>query len=197
LLFRITGQGNVQTASFTSTNTINSAVEIDDQNDTSQFLVNPGVIDSGNKIYVPFTDSDDQISVSNWTSADSPTIAADATIGLATAAFNGAASAPFVAACLVVDGTDVHLLYSDSTFDLQHNDDVDGGGAGSETELQTATVNRISVNKGTSDLLYLYDDADTTKFGSITLAATDIEWAGTLGMGQQEPVRERDEVVAY
>ena len=83
------------------------------------------------------------------------------------------ALAPF---CLALDGTDVHLIYSDEdvttpTFDLFHDDDASVAGGGTETEVEDAvTAIRVSMLKGTSDLLYCFDDNGTLKYGTITLA---------------------------
>jgi hypothetical protein len=180
----ITGQGNVQTASFTSTNTINSAVEVDDQSDTSQFLAAPGVIDTSNKIYVPYIDSDNQISVASWTSADTPTPSVDATVGDNTVYGNGLTSAPFVAACLAIDTDSVHLAYADATTQaLLYDDDVDGGGATDSEEggSPSLVVDRISINKGTSDLLYVYEEGGAARFGVISLGgATEFTITASL-----------------
>ena len=83
-------------------------------------------------------------------------------------------------ACLALDGTDIHLIYSDEdvttpTFDLFHDDDASVAGGGTETEVEDAvTAIRVSMLKGTTDLLYCFDDDGTLKFGTITLAAGPI-----------------------
>ncbi len=80
-------------------------------------------------------------------------------------------------ACLALDGTDVHLIYSDDdvttpTFDLFHDDDASVAGGGTETEVEDAvTAIRVSMLKGVSDLLYVFDDDGTLKFNKIVLAA--------------------------
>ncbi len=55
-------------------------------------------------------------------------------------------------ACLALDGTDVHLIYSDDdvttpTYDLFHDDDASVAGGGTETEVEDAvTAIRVSCN---------------------------------------------------
>ncbi len=160
---------DVDLMSIDSVDAIDGPDEVTATSDTATLLVGPGVIDSANKIYVPYIFSDNQVRTASWTCGTSPAVTVDDTMGLATAAFNGATTEPFPALCLAVDGTDVHLLYSDSSFDLKHNDDVDGGGAGSEDTILAGTINRVSCAKGVTDLLWVVDDNGTTKFGIITL----------------------------
>ena len=83
-------------------------------------------------------------------------------------------------ACLALDGTDVHLIYSDDdvttpTLDLFHDDDASVAGGGTETEVEDAvTAIRVSMAKGTTDLLYCFDDNGTLKFAQITLGGTGV-----------------------
>ncbi|MEE9415711.1 MAG: hypothetical protein V3V01_10535, partial [Acidimicrobiales bacterium] len=196
LLFKLTGQGNVQLATINSSNTISTAVEIDDQCDGATYLVGPGVIDSANKIYVPYIDSNDKISVASWTSGASPTPSVDATMGDNTVYGQGRTAAPFVAACLGVDGTDVHLLYANSSDqDMWYDDDVDGGGMTDTEELDaTGVINRIYCAKGTSDLLVAYEEAGTLKFRAISLggvhtgvSAQTLAFLTQAGVGTMQP----------
>ncbi len=161
----------VETRSINSSDVLQTAVSIESSADITDSTVGPGVIDSGNEIYVPYIDNSNQISVAQFTSADSPAgdITTHADVGDNTVKGQGASAIPFVVACLAVDGTDVHLLYADDTdADIQHDSDVDGGGT-TDVELVAGTANRISCAVLGTNLDYVWLDGTTIKYGSLSL----------------------------
>jgi len=148
-----------------STDVVSGGSSIDSTDDTANFTIGPGVIDSADKCYIPYIDVDNEISVGSWASSASPTPASDASVSDFTVKGNGRTVPPFVVACLAVDSTTgVHLLYSrDSSANIYHDDDVDGGGA-TDVEISGAvTAERISakVNSDDSAIWYFWKNAGT------------------------------------
>ncbi len=158
----------------TATDTLETSFSIDATSDTATLRVGPGVIDSANLISVPYIDASDDVSVAQFTSAVAPSpINLRTDVSDLAVLGNGATVPPFVVACLALDGTQPHLLYADAaTADLWHDDNASVSGGGTETEIEnTVTANRVSCKKGTSDILYFFDDAGAPDFGVVTLAA--------------------------
>ncbi len=67
------GASDVDTRSISSTDVLGTEVSLDDAADTASLIVAPGIIDSGNEVYVPYIDASNQISVAQFTSAADPT----------------------------------------------------------------------------------------------------------------------------
>ncbi len=155
---------SLRTISISSADALGTNTAIDAGVDDATFLIAPGVIDSGDKIYFPYIDAANDVAVADWASAAAPTANLTASVSDNTVEGNGRSSIPFVVACLAVNGTDVHLLYAnDADADIYHDDDVDGGGA-SDTELNDAvTANRLSCkfDSGGSNILYFYENTGT------------------------------------
>ena len=167
------GNDNVRTRSVDSAGVLGTAISIDGTVDTADYCVGPGIIDSSDEVYIPYIDASNHISVGQWTSAANPSgdITIHANVGDNTVKGHGATSPPFVVSCLAVDGTDVHLLYADDTTqDIFHDADVDGGGT-TDTEIEDAvTANRISCAVLSGNLDYVWLDGTTVKYGSESLA---------------------------
>lgn len=146
---------------------------IDATADTARFLVGPGIIDNDDKIYVPYIDASDQVSVANWASAASISASIDADVSDVNVYGQGRTAFPFAAFCLALQGTTgVHLVYArDSDQDISHDDDVDGGGTTDAEIVDAVTANRISCRVIGTDICLFYDDGGTTKFHCEALAA--------------------------
>ncbi len=67
------GASDVDTRSINSSDALGTEVSLDDAADTALLIVGPGIIDSGNEIYVPFIDGSNKVSVKQFTSAADPT----------------------------------------------------------------------------------------------------------------------------
>ncbi len=171
-IFQIT---SLQTKSLSSTNVLSVVTNVDSSKDSATFVNAPGVIDSANLISIPYIDASDDISVAQFTSAAVPSpIDLRTDISDNNVLGHGATSPPFVVACLALDGTDVHLIYTDAiSDDLFHNDDASVSGGGTETEIENnVTAHRVSCKKGTSDLLYFWGSSTgAADYGAISLAA--------------------------
>jgi len=162
--------------SISSTNVESGNIELDSSVDSNTIQrVAPGVIDSSNKIYVPYIDVDDKISVGSWTSGASPTVNIDAVVGDNTVKGNGATVPPFIVACLAISGTDVHLLYAnDADADIYHDKDVDGGGTTDDEINDAVTCERLSckVDSAGDNILYFYKNGTTeVVYDTVGLAA--------------------------
>ncbi len=169
-----TTNDDVDLQSVDSGTTLGTVTEVDAAVDTATFVLASGVIDSANKIYIPYIDASDKISVGNWTSGATPTVSVDTDVSDNTVKGHSASALPFAVACLAVKGTDVHLLYADDTTqDIFHDDDVDGGGATDVERNDVVTANRLSCNYlSSSDVLaWLYLDSTTTVYDEFSLAA--------------------------
>ncbi len=168
------GASDVDTRSISSTDVLGTEVSLDDTCDTASLLVAPGIIDSGNEIYVPYIDASDKISVAQFTSAADPTgdITTHADVGDNTVKGQGASAIPFVVACLAVDGTNVHLLYAnDADQDIFHDDDVENGGTTDVEDQDAVTANRMSCAVLGTNLDYVWLDGSTIKYNSIDISA--------------------------
>ncbi|KKL61827.1 hypothetical protein LCGC14_2191410, partial [marine sediment metagenome] len=163
----------VVTKSLSAANTLSGDDEIDISVDNADFIVAPGVIDDANLISVPYINSDDKISVGQFTSAAVPSpIDLRLAISDNIVEGNGATVLPFVVACLALNSSTPILLYADdATQDLWKDGNALVGETDTE-ELDAVTINRVSCLKGTSDLLVFYDDAGTTKFLAILIGPT-------------------------
>jgi len=166
---------DIETRSLSSSDVLGTQVDVDIDNSGGGSVLGPGVITSGNEIYIPYGDADNTVSVANWTSAADPTGDITLQTGISDNTVLGvpSASPPFFVAGLALDGTDVHLLYANTLGDLLHDADVDGGGE-TDTDLSNSGefATRISFNKGITELLYFYEDNESiTKYGTIVLAA--------------------------
>ncbi len=172
---------DIETRSVGSTDVLGTETSVDVSPDNSRILAAPGVIDSSNKIYLPYIDLDNQISVADWISAAAPTVSLDSSIGDNTVLGQSAVSPPFITACLALDGTDVHLLYSNlDDSDIFHDSDVDGGGA-TDTEIQDAvTCNRISARVIGTNIDYVWLDGTTIKYNQESLGAAPAVFRHTL-----------------
>ncbi len=72
-----TTNDDVDLQSVDSGTTLGTVTEIDSAVDTASLIVAPGVIDSANKIYMPYIDFSNKISVGSWTSGATPTVSVD------------------------------------------------------------------------------------------------------------------------
>lgn len=169
---------DVYARSISATNVLQTAVVIDATAATTLIPFGPGVsYDEGGPLAVrtPYLDSDTVLSVAKFASAGVPTITLDD---------NVSASSPFIVqnepvAQLLNDGTTLHLLYSHLTsFDLQHDFSLGGGGAwGADVTELVGTINHISANaytkpSGQKVIGMVLDDAATVKYAEIPLVAT-------------------------
>ena len=166
-----------------SDNSVSSNVALDTLANTADIIAGPGVI-AASKGYVPYLDADGTINVCSFDLADTVSGVSIDTISDNAGYGDGRASAPYVAACLALEGaTGVHLLYADdATQDLFHDGNVDGAGETDTEILDAVTVNRVTCRVGTSDLLVIYDDGGTTKFLAIALS-TAADGAGIQTFG--------------
>ena len=158
------------TRSISSSDVLGTVVVLDDAIDTAGLVIGPGIIDSGNEIYVPFIDGSNKISVKQFTSAADPTgdITDHDDVSDNTVEGNGRSAPPFVVACLAVDRIDVYLVYADdSSQDMFFDTDVKEGG-GKDIEIEDAvTCNRISMNKLATTLGIVWLDGTTVKYKEI------------------------------
>lgn len=156
--------------------------------DAIEHVFGPGINNGGN-IRAPYRDGTLDIAYAEFVSADAP---GAFTINPAVSdndvdAQNG--NAPM---CLSLDGTDEHLLYSeDITLDLFH----DTNGGVDVEELDGVTINRISCNvydRSGIKLAFVYDDAGTTKYGEIALAAPPAPGGGAALVGVSDIAKVSD-----
>ena len=163
---------DVVTRSLSSANAVGTATNVDTAADTASLIVAPGVMVS-DVVKAPFIDASNKASLASFTAAATPSPSVTADITDNTVYGHGRTAAPFAAMCLAKDGTNLHLLYADDTTqDLFHSSDTGSGWGGADAEIMdAATINRVSCNKGTSDLLYVVDDGGVVKFGKVTLGA--------------------------
>lgn len=166
----------VRTRSLSNTDTLGTAIDVDTTADTATSLVGYGVVDTANELWVPYIDASDQISVAQWTSAADPTgdVTIHANVSDNTVKGNSTSLRPQVLACLAVKTDDVHLLYADDTTqDIFHDDDVDGGGTTDVERNDAVTANRLSCNylSISDNLAWLYLDGTNTVYDEFSLAA--------------------------
>ncbi len=172
-LMRDETNNDLVTRSLSSTDVLGTEVDADSDVDTASLVIGPGIIDSGNEIYVPYIDASNQISVAQFTSAADPTgdFTIHTDVGDNTVKGQGASAIPFVVACLAVDGTNVHLLYAnDADQDIYHDDDVENGGTTDDEDQDAVTANRMSCAVLGTNLDYVWLDGTTVKYNSIDIS---------------------------
>ena len=148
-------------------------------------FIGPGVAydSSGTtKVRMPFLDSTDKVSVVNFDSADTPTLAVDADVSDTTVAVQKAGWA------LAANGTTLYLIYSDASRDIWIDSNADGAGWGTDVEiLDAVTCNILSANVYTRQnqlvLAYIYDDAGTVKYNEYLLVQFERTLARRLELG--------------
>ncbi len=171
-----TTNDDVRLQSLTSLDAFETDKSVDADADTATIIVAPGVIDSADKIYFPYIDADNQISIASWTSGDDPTVAIDSTLTARTVFGHGRTAFPYAAACLALDGsTDVHLAYHDDVSrDIYHENDVDGA-VGSDTLIET--IPKIGPGTiwawGQNNIGQLGQDDTTNRSSPIQVGALD------------------------
>ena len=158
---------DVRRRGMSSRDSLTTEQAIDTSIDTSPLLVGPGIMTGRDRVYTPYIDADNQVTLVNHilNNLASPTLAFDTGISDVAVYGHGRTAAPFAAFCLAVDDVNFHLLYADdATQDLQHDAQADDGG-GTDAELLAGTINRINGRVNGTQLQYVYDDAGVTKYG--------------------------------
>lgn len=135
--------------------------------DTADSVISNVVIDSAGIAYFPYINASDKLSLADaQTAEDSPTWTTFTDISDNTVFGHGRTAVPYAAFFIVAKTDELHVIYVDhTTQNIRHVGDVQGGG-GTDTEIQTGTVNRVSGSyfSGLNTIGILYDDNDTTKF---------------------------------
>ena len=147
-----------------------------------------GVIDSTDQIYIPYYDNG-SISVADWASGASPSFTITTSVNdqaVSTAAARD--EFPQSGMGLTVDGANnISLIYSDDTYDVWRDADVDGGGTTDTELLNNRTIRYVSPIWDTddSDDLYIYEEEGAGRLIPLTnqTAGTDNN-VHTLGIAQ-------------
>ncbi len=159
--------------SLSSANSLDTADQtVDATAATGQnLLFSPGVsyVSGATKVRAVYLDFGNKSSIVELDSGADPSFATQVNITDDGTIVNGQ-----LLLCLAVDGTTIHLLYSESnTGDIFHDENDDDGGWGTDDEEKDAvTCNRISCNvytRGSKVLAYLYLDVATVKYDERTL----------------------------
>jgi len=157
--------------SLSSTNVLDTAdqtVDLTPISTTHTHRHGVSYVSGATKVRIPYVDADGTVSVGKLDSGADPTISTDTAVSGSQDVekdLNGTA-----ALCMSVDGTILHILYSDDTDqDIFHNHNSDDSGWGTDDEeVDAVTANRISCNVYTRSsikrLAFLYLDATTVKY---------------------------------
>lgn len=131
------------------------------------------------RIRAPYWDLNGQVSVVKHNSEDSPTTSVDTDAS----DVDASAGLTHLRACLAADGTTLHMLYADdATDDIQHDENADDAGWGTDDEeldavstgntLSSAVYVSVStVNSGDTVLAYLFTNANVQTYNERNLSA--------------------------
>ncbi len=169
--------GDVDLKSMASDDSFSGITTIDTAVDTATILVAPGVIDSADKIYLPYIDADGQLSIASWTSGAFPTVSVDTTLTVRDVFGQGRTAPAYAVGCMALDGTDAHLVYYDDVDkDIYHEDDVDGA-TGSDTLIESFESSAALWAWGKADLGQLGDGSVVDKSSPIQIGVL-VNWTG-------------------
>jgi len=174
--------GSAATAYHRSLSSSNSLDTVDQAIDTT-IVVNTNhpfgqavsYVSGATKVRIPYVDADGSISIAKLDSGADPTLTTDTVVSALDVKVNN--GTPVM--CLAVDGTTIHLLFSDITdTDVFHDENADDAGWGTDEEIiDAATINRISCNvytRGAKVLAFLFLDGTTAKYCEYPLAGGSI-----------------------